>query len=226
MDNKKIAVFFDCDNISASRVDEIFSELANKGEVILKQAYKDWTNTQGKKWDWDLLKKYAITPVQITPNTGQKNTSDIQIVIDVMETIYMLRVDVIALVSSDSDFTALANKVKTKAIEVYGFGEEKTNDSFRNACSEFMELSKNPAKNIREILPVIKQALSECKQDSDYAFVSQFGNYMKNKNSSYIAKNFGEKTWGDFFKKYPDIFDVALEGERNSKMLVKIKPGK
>lgn len=222
----KIAVFFDCENISATYVDDIFSELVNEGEIIIKQAYKDWTSltNKSKNWNTELLQKYAITPVQVMPNTKQlKNTSDIQIVIDVLDTIFNLKVDVVALVSSDSDFTALANKVKTKAISVYGFGEEKTSHSFRNACSVFVELPINKTNKIKkELLKIIKDAVNQTKQDNDFALVAQIGQYLKNKNASYIAKNFGKNSWGDIIKSYPDDFIIEYANDKST-LLVKIK---
>lgn len=220
----KIAVFFDCENISASYVDDIFSELVNEGEVIIKQAYKDWTSRTSKSWNAELLQKYAITPVQIMPNTKrQKNTSDIQIVIDVLETIFNLKVDVVALVSSDSDFTALANKVKTKSISVYGFGEEKTPYAFRNACSVFVELPINKTNKIKdELLEIVKDAINQTKQDNGFALVAQIGQYLKNKNASYIAKNFGQNSWGDILKAYPDDFIIEYANDKST-LLAKIR---
>ncbi len=224
--NKKIAVFFDCENISAKHIDDIFDELANYGDVIIKQAYRDWSSNHHKTWK-ELLNKYAIKPIQTNTNIQGKNASDIQIVIDVMNTLGEAKVNSIALVSSDSDFTTLAIEIKAKAFEVLGFGEEKTPDSLRNAYSTFVQLplktENSKTLDNKELISILKDGVTKRKDENGWALVSQIGSYLNNKNASYHAKNFGENTWGDIYKKYPDIFECDYKDSKKSTMIVRLK---
>ena len=202
MNNRKIAVFFDCENISSKYVSDIFDELANYGEVTIRQAYKDWGSNQNKGWD-EQIPKFAIKPIQVTSHSSSKNVSDFQIVIDIMNTMHMSNVDIIVIVSSDSDFTSLAIEIKSKGFEVFGFGEKKTPESLRNAYSIFIELptnNKSSLKNKNDLLSLLKDAVEKTKSDNGYALISQVGNYLGRKNASYNAKNYGANTWGDIFK--------------------------
>lgn len=225
MNNKKIAVFFDCENISSRYTSDIFDELANYGEVTIRQAYIDWGSDQSKKWK-DQISKFAIKQIQTTSNTKSKNVSDFQIVIDVMNTMHNSNIDIIVLVSSDSDFTSLAIEIKSKGFEVYGFGEKKTPDSLRNAYSIFIELPTNnkpsPYKEDKLLL-LLKDAVDKTKADNGYALISQVGNYLIRKNASLNAKNHGANTWGDIFKRYSDDFNIDYQDTKKSKIMVKIK---
>ncbi|CUV65041.1 conserved hypothetical protein [Sulfurovum sp. enrichment culture clone C5] len=225
MNNKKLAVFFDCENISATYVKETFDELANYGEVIIRKAYADWSNKNNKAWN-DKFHKFTIEPMHIIPNVLNKNASDIKMVIDVMNTMISSKIDVIALVSSDSDFTSLVIDIKSKGFEVIGFGEKKTPESLRNAYSTFIELpikNKTADSNDEGLIEILKDAINSTKEENDYTLISTVGTYLKNKNSSFIAKNYGANTWGDIFKKYSNIFEISYLDDRKSKIVVKIK---
>lgn len=223
--DKKIAVFFDCENISARYVQEIFDDLANIGEVIIRKAYANWKDNKSKSWS-DLLQEFAIDAIQVFPHSFNKNTSDIRIVIDVLNIMNLSKVDTIVLVSSDSDFTDLAKDIKSKRFEVIGYGEIKTPNSLRNAYSLFVEL---PIKDIsitkdeKNLLPILKGAINCTKGDNEYALISQVGSYLKNKEASLIAKNYGGKTWGDVFKKLPQFFEISHLDNKKSITIVTIK---
>lgn len=219
--DKKIAIFFDCENVSSKYVEDIFKELAKLGEVTIRQAYKDWSARQSKSWN-DMLGRFAIKPIQTKINTSSKNVSDFQIVIDVMNTMYYHKVDTIVLVSSDSDFTSLVMEIKAKGFEVIGFGEEKTPEALINAYSTFYQLSikKN---ELEDIVSILKDAINSTKNDDDYALISQIGLYLKNKSATLNAKNYGANTWGEILKKYPDVFEIFYLDERKSKIAVRIK---
>lgn len=223
--DKKIAVFFDCENISAKYTQEIFDDLANYGEVIIRKAYDNWNVQRSTPWI-EKLQEFAMESIQIFPNIAKKNAIDIKIVIDVMNTICYSKVDVIALVSSDSDFTELAKEVKSKDFEVIGYGETKTHKSLRNAYSTFIEIPINDdkiTKNEEKLLVILKNAINSIKGDTDYVFISQIGSYLKNKEASLIAKNYGGNTWGDIFKKFPNIFEVSHLDDKKSQTIVKVK---
>ena len=139
MKDNKIAVFFDCENISSRYVDEIIDELAKVGEVIIKKAYHNWRENSSVNWD-DKLKEFAIDAIQVFPNIAGKNAADSKLIIDVMNIIYQSRINTVCIVSSDSDFTVLASEIKSKGISSIGFGEKKTPESLRKAYTTFYEL--------------------------------------------------------------------------------------
>ncbi len=221
--NKKIAVFFDCDNISPKYVKDIFNELAKLGDIIISQAYADWGRSQLKSWK-EQIPLFAIKQIQTTPNTSsKKNVADFQILIDIMDIMNNNKVDTIVIVSSDSDFTSLIINIKSKGFEVMGFGESKTIPSIRAAYNDFIELPiKNNIIDNPKIVKILINAINNVKDDNEYVLVSQVGTYLKRQNSSYNPKNYGGNTWGDILKKYPKNFKVSFIDERKSKMCVEL----
>ena len=223
--NNKIAVFFDCENVSAKFVKEIFDELANYGEVSIRKAYTNWSDKKSKYWH-NKLREFAIEAIQVFPNILNKNSSDIKMVIDVMNTMNTSKIDTVVLVSSDSDFTDLVIDIKAKGFEVIGFGETKTVKSLRNAYSTFIELpikDQSVSSNEKDLIITLTDAINKTKNDNDYALISKVGTYLKNKNASLVAKNYGANTWGDIFKRYPKNFELTHEDNRKSICIVKIK---
>lgn len=224
--DKKIAVFFDCENISAKHVLSIFNELANYGEVIIKQSFKDWSSSNDKYWNQELHEEFAIEPIQIFKSKNGKNSSDLRIQRAVLEIMNKKNIDIIVLVSSDSDFRDLAMNIRSNNFEAIGFGESKTPKSLRNAYSIFIELpiKKELEKNKNlEIIVLLNDAINNTRADKSYCLVSQIGSYLKNKNSSYNPKNFGANTWGDIIKKYPDNFKLSHLDRDKSTLIVSLK---
>lgn len=138
---KNIAMFIDCDNVSSKYIDSIFNDLSQYGRVTIRKAYGDWSSKYLNGWG-NVLLDYNIQPYQQFAYTDNKNASDIAIVIDVMDSIYTKNIDAIALITSDSDFTPLVNRVLSDAKTVYGYGEQKTPDALVNACSQFIYVEK------------------------------------------------------------------------------------
>src|SRR5712664_3762325 len=132
----RLAVLIDADNASAKIVDGLFEEIAKIGEASVRRIYGDFSNPRSKGWA-DTLSKHAIIPQQQFAYTTGKNASDITLVIDAMDLLHSGRFDGFCLVSSDSDFTRLAARIREQGIDVYGFGEQKTPESFRQACRRF-----------------------------------------------------------------------------------------
>ena len=219
MINKKIAVFFDCENISSKYVSEIFNELAKIGEVSINKAYHDWSNIQSEAWN-KVLMEFAIEPVQVFSNISGKNSADMKMAIDVTNTTHLSNIDIIVLVSSDSDFTTLAIDIKTKGIESIGFGEEKTPSSLRKAFTTFYELPR--IKQKRKPIKLLKEAINNKKDDDGFANVSQVSQYLKNKNSSLNAQNYGLERWSDIFKEEKKHFVISYRNDKSA-LFVKIK---
>ena len=222
--NKKIAVFFDCDNVSSKYVKEIFNELANIGDVIISQAYADWGSNRLKSWK-DQIPVFAIKQIQTTPNTSsKKNVADFQMLIDIMDTMSDKRVDMIVIVSSDSDFTSLVINIKSKGFEVMGFGESKTIESIRVAYNDFIELpiKKDIQNDNKDIITVLQEAISTLKDDSGGVLISQIGTYLKRQKSSYNPKNYGANTWISILKRYPSFFSIYHDENKKNKLYVKL----
>lgn len=133
----KLAVLIDADNASPRIAAGLFEEIATIGEAGVRRIYGDFSGTRLKSWS-DVLSTHAIMPHQNFANTVGKNASDIALVIDAMDLLYAGRFDGFCLVSSDSDFTRLAARIREQGVDVYGFGEQKTPESFRQACKRFI----------------------------------------------------------------------------------------
>ncbi len=133
----RLAVLIDADNASPRIAPGLFEEIAKIGEASVRRIYGDFSGTRLKSWA-DVLSTHAIMPHQNFANTVGKNASDIALVIDAMDLLHSGRFDAFCLVSSDSDFTRLAARIREQGVDVYGFGEQKTPESFRQACRRFV----------------------------------------------------------------------------------------
>ncbi|HEX7871450.1 MAG TPA: NYN domain-containing protein [Sphingobium sp.] len=133
----RLAVLIDADNASPRIAAGLFEEIAKIGEASVRRIYGDFASTRSKSWS-EILARHAINPQHSPPYTTGKNASDIALVIDAMDLLHSGRFDGFCLVSSDSDFTALAARIREQGVDVYGFGEQKTPESFRQACRRFI----------------------------------------------------------------------------------------
>lgn len=135
--HKSLAVLIDADNTSPRYTQTIFDEIATLGEANVRRIYGDFSATRLASWD-SAIKSHAIVQRQQRSNTTGKNAADILLVIDAMDLMYKDKLNGFCLVSSDSDFTRLAQRLREDGLEVYGFGEHKTPEAFRNACNQFI----------------------------------------------------------------------------------------
>ena len=136
-ETKSLAVLIDADNTSAKHAQAIFDEIVKLGEANVRRIYGDFSGSQLAGWD-GAIKSLAILQHQQRSNSKGKNASDIALVIDAMDLMYKRTVDAVVLVSSDSDFTRLAQRLREEGLEVYGMGERKAVEAFRNACNRFI----------------------------------------------------------------------------------------
>jgi hypothetical protein len=151
----KLAVLIDADNAQAAIIEALLAEIATFGEATVKRIYGDFTAPTSAQWK-KVLHTFAIKPMQQFAYTTGKNATDSTLIIDAMDLLYTRRFDGFCLVSSDSDFTGLALRIREEGLLVYGFGEQKTPESFRNACHKFIftevlravTLQKTPALSI------------------------------------------------------------------------------
>ncbi|MEZ5958610.1 MAG: NYN domain-containing protein, partial [Hyphomonadaceae bacterium] len=165
----------DAENASAKIADALFKEIATIGEAAARRIYGDFSSPQMRSWT-EVLARYAIQPQQNFANTKGKNAGDISLVIDAMDLLHSGRFDGFCLVSSDSDFTRLASRIREQGADVFGFGEHKTPESFRQACTRFIyteNLTANidagpvaaasqaqPKRNPAKAAPLIEEAIA------------------------------------------------------------------
>lgn len=203
MEDKRFAVLIDSDNISAKYVTSILDEMTKYGVITYKRIYGDWTSPHTAKWKQELLEN-SIMPIQQFSNTTGKNATDSALIIDAMDILYTNHVDGFCIVSSDSDFTRLASRLRESGMYVIGMGEGKTPRSFRAACNVFTNL---------EIILDTEENGGEDKQE------------VKQHKEPWVGKNLEDKKAAnknktDVISKsliVKDIVDIITENENNDK---------
>lgn len=165
----RLAVLIDADNVPAKNAAEIFEEIATLGEAGLRRIYGDFSKGSPQGWNPKSLAEYAIVPQQQFTNTAGKNASDITLVIDAMDILHSGRFGGFVLVSSDSDFTRLASRIREQGMDVYGIGERKTPKAFVAACNKFIYI-ENIEKAQTDSSQTQKAASSKSRQDLNHAF--------------------------------------------------------
>jgi hypothetical protein len=216
-------VLIDADNASAKIVDGLFEEIAKLGEASVRRIYGDFSGTRSQAWA-DVLAKYAIIPQQQFAYTTGKNASDITLVIDAMDLLHSRRFDGFCLVSSDSDFTRLAARIREEGVDVFGFGEQKTPESFRQACRRFIyteNLMPAPAakegvatktlKPLTHAARLIERVLAEIDADGGGVALGQLGSQLPNFAPDFDARTYGSSKLSDLVRKIPTI-EVTGQG--------------
>ena len=165
-DFQKMAVLIDADNTQLSKLEDMLNEVSTYGRIVVKKAYGNWKKPSLARWE-DKIKRLAIKPEQQFDYVSGKNTSDIAIVIDAIDMLHTGMYDAMVLVSSDSDFTPLAVRLRESGIYVIGVGEKKTLESFRNACDNFIFLEYITNGNKNENQEKIKKLKENKKEDEE-----------------------------------------------------------
>ncbi|PKP12932.1 MAG: Maebl [Bacteroidetes bacterium HGW-Bacteroidetes-3] len=213
----KLAVLIDGDNIPSKYIKEMMEEIAKYGTPTIKRIYGDWTKPQLGKWKIILLEN-AITPIQQYGYTIGKNATDSAMIIDAMDILYSNNVDGFCLVSSDSDFTRLATRLRESGMQVYGIGEKKTPDPFIVACDKFIYLEilepysetkdekggESKKQNLDKITPKVikflKQSVSDAADEDGWAFLGDVGSLILKKQPNFDSRNFGFEKLTPLFK--------------------------
>ena len=249
MKNIRLAVLIDADNIPSTNVKAMMEEIAKYGTPTFKRIYGDWTKPNVTGWKGVLLEN-AITPIQQYGYTTGKNSTDSAMIIDAMDILYSEKVDGFCIVSSDSDFTRLALRLREAGMMVIGLGEKKTPYPFIVACDKFIYLEilatskaaskermdtardrKEPVppeaetlkKVDRNLINLISSSVTDLADDSGWAFLGEVGNLILKKQPDFDPRNFG------FAKLAPLIrsigkFDVdERETEKKSIKLVYVR---
>ncbi|WP_151084479.1 NYN domain-containing protein [Nocardioides cynanchi] len=203
-DAARLAVLIDADNTSASQAAAILEELARYGIPTVKRAYGDWTTQNLVRWK-DELHRHAIQPVQQFAYTTGKNSTDSALIIDAMDLLYSGNLDAFAIVSSDSDFTRLATRIRESGKTVYGMGRRRTPASLVAACDRFIYLEvlgqadDSPAGDpdatdeppLPDLRRILTSAVESTSQDDGWSGLSAMGNYLNNTHASFDPRNYG-----------------------------------
>ena len=232
----RLAVLIDADNAQAAVIEGLLAEIARFGEATVKRIYGDFTSSASASWK-KVLQRYAIKPVQQFAYSTGKNSTDSTLIIDAMDLLYTRNFDGFCLITSDSDFTGLAMRLREEGLTVLGFGEKKTPDAFRNACHKFVFTEVLRASAIEEE-PVVRtpkaraakesaprrataeapehkrdfpttfllSALEKSADDSGWAHISTFGNYLTKLQPDFDSRLYGYKKLSDLIKAKTDLF--------------------
>ena len=230
----KLAVLIDADNARAAIIEGLLTEIASLGEAIVRRIYGDFTSPSSVQWK-KVLHKHAIKPVQQFAFTTGKNATDSALIIDAMDLLYTHRFGGFCIVSSDSDFTSLANRIREEGLQVFGFGEKKTPEAFRNACNKFIftEILQPVAKVLepvsksqkRTIQPMTRtkntetpaqefpkefvlEALNNSYDDTGWAYLGTFGSYLTKLKPDFDSRLYGFKKLSDLVRGKPEIFEI------------------
>lgn len=230
----RLAVLIDADNASARIAEGLFEEIAKIGEASVRRIYGDFSGTRSKAWA-DILSRHAIIPHQQFAYTTGKNASDITLVIDAMDLLHSGRFDGFCLVSSDSDFTRLASRIREQGVDVFGFGEQKTPESFRQACRRFIytenllpkaqatesrETAK-PLQSLAHAKRILSKVISEMESEDGWVTLSLVGKQLANLASDFDPRTYGFGKLSDLVRK---IDTIELGDSPSGHIRIRLKP--
>ncbi len=210
-DTPLLAVLIDADNTSPKYTQAIFDEIASLGEASVRRCYGDFSSPQMAGWS-RVQAEFGLVPHHQPANTVGKNASDIALVIDAMDLLHSGRFDGFVLVSSDSDFTRLASRIREQGLDVYGMGQMKTPAAFRKACKRFIFLenldngaeqtetpsSKGPTnKSLNQARDLILKAMDAIDQDDDWYTLGRLGQLITAANPDFDTRSYGKRKLSD-----------------------------
>jgi hypothetical protein len=242
----RLAVLIDADNAQAAVIEGLLAEIARFGEATVKRIYGDFTAPTSSSWR-KVLQQYAIKPVQQFAYTTGKNATDSTLIIDAMDLLYTRKFDGFCLITSDSDFTGLAMRLREEGLTVLGFGEKKTPDAFRNACHKFVftevlrpssatepTASAQKTENEPKLAPskpstgvtepklefpkqFVLAALEQSIDDAGWAHLGTFGSYLTKLQPDFDSRLYGYKKLSDLVKAKTELF-VTEERQTSGSM--------
>ena len=234
----RLAILIDADNTSPQIAEGLFEEVAKFGEPSVRRIYGDFSSPHLKSWA-DILQKHAIDPYQQFAYTKGKNASDIALVIDAMDLLHSGRFDGFCLVSSDSDFTRLASRLREQGADVYGFGAQKTPESFRQACRRFIYTENLLPESVASTddnapkpkvlkppsaaVPILKTAISQIESEDGWAPLGTVGQQVSKLFSDFDTRTYGFGKLSDLVRK-TGAFD--LEKGDGGHLRIRVRPQK
>ena len=227
--NQKLAVLIDADNDTSKIISELFEEVSRYGTATIKRAYGNWTTPQLGGWK-DVLHTQAIQPIQQFSYTTGKNATDSALIIDAMDVLHTGRVDGFCLVSSDSDFTRLATRIREAGLIVYGFGKRTTPAAFQAACDKFIyteilraqpeeaKPGQEPVAELPKLKPILLNALTATAREDGWATLAAVGGQINRSHPSFDPRNYGVSKLGELIRQqaaYLEVKEVRV-GEGDS----------
>jgi uncharacterized LabA/DUF88 family protein len=230
-DTERLAVLIDSDNTTATLTTELLEEIAKYGTPTIKRAYGDWTTPQLASWKEELL-RHAIQPVQQFAYTRGKNATDSALIIDAMDLLYAGNLEGFVIVSSDSDFTRLATRLRESGITVYGLGRRTTPEPFVAACDRFIYLDllgqepqETPAPRPPNLKRLLSTAISSTSKDDGWSHLGEVGSYLSKSNAAFDPRDYGHTKLGELVRaqSYIEIKD-APGPSGPGQLWVRLKP--
>jgi hypothetical protein len=234
----RLAVLIDSDNTTASLTTELLEEIAKYGTPTIKRAYGDWTTPQLVGWKEELL-RHAIQPVQQFAYTRGKNSTDSALIIDAMDLLYAGNLEGFVLVSSDSDFTRLATRLRESGMTVYGLGRRSTPEPFVAACDQFIYLDllsqepqasaqrehEEPTPQPPDLQPILSTAITNTSKDDGWSNLGEVGSYLIKNHTAFDPRDYGHGKLGELVRtrSYVDVKDVP-SATGPSRIWVRLKP--
>ncbi|MDW5290703.1 NYN domain-containing protein [Formosa sp. PL04] len=239
--NMNLAVLIDGDNIPSADVKEMMEEIAKYGNPTIKRIYGDWTSPHLSKWK-NLLLQNAITPIQQYAYTSGKNATDSAMIIDAMDILYSEKVSGFCLVSSDSDFTKLATRLREAGMQVIGIGEKKTPNPFIVACDKFIYIEiirkqtekkenvshkDNVKDSIDKVTPkvtkLISTTISDLSDEDGWAFLGDVGSLLQKKQPNFDSRNYGFEKLTPLIKSIGEFEIEQRENQKSKHKLIFVK---
>ncbi len=245
----KLAVLIDADNTQAKIIEGLLAEVAKYGVASVKRIYGDWTNTNLRSWK-DKLLEFAIQPVQQFSYTSGKNSTDSAMIIDAMDLLYTESLDGFCVVSSDSDFTRLAARLREDGKLVLGFGQRKTPKPFVAACDKFIyteilrededdkekesktekdapsRAQQSDLRTDRRMRALLESAVEDAADEFGWAYLGAVGTYIANRQPEFDPRNYGFRKLGDLIKACGlfEIDERASPTDSGKQVYLRLKP--
>ncbi len=237
--NRRIAMLFDGDNAQASLIEKMVAEASKHGLVTIRHAYGDWTTPQMQSWK-AILSAHAVQPMQQFRNTVGKNATDSALIIDAMDILYQGTVNGFCLVSSDSDYTRLATRIREKGLFVMGIGKKSTPRAFVSACEVFVytenliaekDIPKiiqpsreaNTTDVLADPLSLLKNAFDMAVQEDGWAFLGTVGGYLRQLDPSFDSRTYGFKQLSQLIRAHSGAFEVKEKKSRSGPSSIYMK---
>jgi len=231
LEQQKFAVLIDGDNAQASLLPQILAEVSKVGLITIKRIYGDWTTTSMNQWK-ESLHKHAIQPVQQFMYTTGKNATDSAMIIDAMDLLHSNDVQGFCIVSSDSDYTRLATRIREDGLFIIGVGEKKTPGAFVNACNQFiysenLTVTQEPKKKGRKRtkeeegqdtsgpLPLLVQGFEMAAKEDEWTYLATMGISLRQLDPAFDPRTYGHQKLQSLLKDYPKTF--VLKQDRSKK---------
>ena len=229
----RLAILIDADNSQPSIIEGLLGEIASHGVASVKRIYGDWTSQQLSGWKSVLL-EYGIQPIQQFAYTKGKNSTDSAMIIDAMDLLYTKNFDGFCIVTSDSDFTRLASRIRENGLIVYGFGEKKTPKAFVGACDKFIytenlrDIEDNDIQKKRvrfkdikkdtKTINIIKGVVEDLADDSGWSYLASVGNVIVNKSPEFDPRNYGYRKLTELLRSI-NIFEFKKDEFSSTKSI-------